>query len=119
MHLARTGRALLLAAALVAALACSAAAATSSTHGLGFTAKPVRNGIQLSWRTGFQPRTLGWYVYRGTTKLNKVPVFAAGKNAGTVTYTLLDRGPQRRGALYRLQAVGVGGRKTWVASTRR
>ena len=102
-----------------AGAATSASAAPSAGAGLNFAARPVKLGIQLSWRTGYLPKTLGWNVYRGKVKLNRALIFAAGGRAGAVTYAYVDRGPQRRSALYRLQAVSLAGRATWVAQARR
>jgi hypothetical protein len=80
-----------------------------------FTAHRSQIKVLLSWRTADEGRVLGFNVYRRsrgqTAKVNRklIPAQAFG-GAG---YGLVDR-PPTGVHLYRLQAIGLGGQRTWL-----
>ena len=79
--------------------------------------------VVLRWRTGSNHSLLGFNVYRQQrgklVKLNRalIPSVFGGTTAGH-TYSFLDR-TARRGVTYtyRLQAVSLGGTRTWLGTT--
>jgi hypothetical protein len=93
------------------------AAAVSS-----FAASTLRAGVSLTWRTGSEHHMLGFNVYRRQNgklvKLNRalIPSVFGGAASGH-GYSWLDRGVPRSGSVrYRLQAVSLSGKRSWVGS---
>ena len=90
----------------------------------GFSARTTNRGVSLSWRTGSELQTVGFNVWRYASvrgkgvKVNRalVPARNAGGEAGAA-YRLLDRGARPGVAYtYRLQALGLDGKRAWRAS---
>ena len=79
-----------------------------------FAAKRTAKGVTVSWRTAQETRLLGFNLYRGSVKLNKRLIAAKGKSAKGAAYSFLDT-KAKRGTLptYRLQVVGLDGKKSW------
>jgi hypothetical protein len=91
----------------------------------GLRARLAQEGVVLRWRTAAETDLLGFNVYRSagartTTKVNGslIPAKAAGRAAGA-SYVLADwHAVAGASNTYRLQALGVGGQRTWVGSVR-
>jgi hypothetical protein len=81
----------------------------------------TRSGIRLHWRTAVENEIIGFNVYRqqrGTLlKLNRtlIPSVFGGTATGH-SYSWLDRSAQKGAAKYRLQAVDLDGKRSWVGS---
>jgi CSLREA domain-containing protein len=79
------------------------------------------NGVLVRWRTATETQTLGFNVYRGRSgvlkRLNRalIPSTTGGTTRGQA-YSFLDRSAPRGKASYRLQAVNLGGSKSWIGS---
>jgi hypothetical protein len=87
---------------------------TSSTTAVavrGFTARRVRGGAALSWRTGTDAGLAGFEVYRSTRRIGRVP--ARLSNSAGHRYTFLDTAG-RTGDRYRLRMVDLDGRRAWA-----
>jgi hypothetical protein len=82
-----------------------------------FTARRVRSGVALSWRTGSELGLTGFNVYRGGSRLNRTLIAARGSQAG-ISYRFFNRHPGRLPARYRLQAVRLDGSRAWLGSAR-
>jgi hypothetical protein len=80
------------------------------------TASRSHAGVLVRWRTGTEADTLGFHVYRGRgPKLMRVDrrlIPAKGSVAGA-RYSFVDRRAPRAKLIYRLQAVGTDGSRTW------
>jgi hypothetical protein len=84
-----------------------------------FTAARTPRGVVLRWQTSAEVQTLGFNVYREEhgrrVRLNRVQVPAAslrGRTSGA--YSWLDRVPAgKKAARYWLQAIAIGGARTW------
>jgi hypothetical protein len=75
------------------------------------TARRVRSGVELRWRTASETGLASFELYRGGKRI------ATTRAAGAATggrYRFVDRGG-KTGARYRLRAVRLDGRRTWVA----
>ena len=84
-----------------------------------FSARRVARAVQLRWRTSTETEALGFNVYRfshgSKTKVNHRLIVA--KRSGMVrgaAYTLRDTRAGKAAATYRLQAVSLRGKRTWV-----
>jgi hypothetical protein len=81
----------------------------------------VRGGVAVVWRTAFEAGILGFNVYRQhngrLVKLNRtlIPSVFGGTASGH-RYMWLDQRPSRGRVRYRLEALGVGGSRSWVAA---
>jgi subtilisin-like proprotein convertase family protein len=81
-----------------------------------FSAKRTAKGVALGWRTGQETSLLGFNVLRSSSgrtyaKVNKYIVRAKGKARGA-TYGYLDKTAKKgRAYTYRLQSVGIDGKK--------
>lgn len=102
--------------------AWSLPAQTTAVVVASFGARRTRAGVEISWRTSSEARILGFDVWResGTSrrKLNRVlvPARHSGSAAGAA-YRLLDRTAGRaRSYTYRLQVVGLDGKRAWARS---
>jgi hypothetical protein len=78
-------------------------------------------GVVLQWRSGIETALLGFNVYRQQsrtlTKLNATLI--PGVFGGTTNghgYSWSDRRAPRGTTAYRLQAVGLNGKRTWAAA---
>ena len=85
-------------------------------------ASRTRSGIVLRWRTSSEIDTLGFNVYRRQNgelvKLNRAPIRSVfGGTATGYAYSWLDRSAPRGAASYRLQAVNLSGKRSWVGAT--
>jgi hypothetical protein len=84
-----------------------------------FTATRTPRGVLLKWRTAAEVQTLGFNVYREQhgkrVRINRVQVPAASLRGRTsAAYSLLDRVPaSTKAARYWLQAIEMGGSRTW------
>jgi hypothetical protein len=92
---------------------CSATAVVVSS----FSARHVRSGVELRWRTGSEVSVLGYDVYRGGTKLNRALIRAKGTARGAA-YSFVDRLVRGVASTYRLRAAQRDGSRTWVATKR-
>lgn len=85
-----------------------------------FRGKATRLGVDLRWRTASETRILGFNVWRfadgKSVKVNRSLVDAQDRAAGAI-YRILDRSPRTGVFMYRLQAVGWDGKRTWHART--
>ena len=89
-----------------------------------FSASRHANAVVLDWRSATERDTLGFNLFRharGTSvRLNQTLIRSAfgGTTRGyRYRYTWTDRLGRGRPAEYRLQSVGLSGRRTWLAST--
>lgn len=79
------------------------------------------NRIRIRWRTSSEAETLGFNVYRQQpgklVKLNRalIPSVFGGTTSGHA-YSWLDRNAPRGAARYRLQAVSLSGKRSWVGA---
>lgn len=86
-----------------------------------FSVRSRRPGAELRWRTGSEADTLGFNVYRQQegkpVKLNRtlIPCVFGGTATGQA-YSWLDRSAPTRAATYRLQAVSLSGKRSWVGT---
>lgn len=86
-----------------------------------FMARRTAAGVKLTWKTVVAFGTLGFNLYREQrgelVKLNPRLIPRTGSNQGHA-YSWLDRAaPRAPGtASYRLQAVSLNGRRSWVGS---
>lgn len=89
-----------------------------------FSARAVRAGVELRWRTAQENGLLGFNVFRGTrngelVKVNRtlIAAKAAGQGRGAV-YRFLDRRAAAGPSLpNRLQLVDSAGRRSWAGAT--
>ena len=96
----------------------------TSVHLSSFTARFVRRGIELRWRTAQETEVIGFDVFRARggrlVKVNRrlVAARAAGSSRGAV-YRLVDRGA-RAGVIqsYRLRATTLAGTRVWMGRVR-
>ena len=76
--------------------------------------------VRLRWRTGQETSLLGFYLYRGQTKITR-QLLAAKSRGGTGggSYSFLDK-TARQGTsyTYRLQLVGMDGKKRFARTAR-
>lgn len=90
---------------------------------ISLTAERRPGGVVLHWRTATETETLGFNVYceqRGRLiKLNRslIPSASEGSTSGH-GYSWLDRRADAQATRYRLQAVSVGGTRSWLGSAR-
>ena len=87
-----------------------------------FTAKRVgtTRTVRLRWRTAQETSLLGFYLYRGQTKVARqlIPARSRGGTSGG-SYSFTDRTAARgRAYTYRLQLVGMDGKKTFAKTAR-
>lgn len=85
-----------------------------------FSATRTSRAVLLRWQTGAEVRNLGFNVYRqvGAKRIRvNASLLGANGNATGSTYTLVDRGAARTATRYWLQTVGLGGSRSWTAST--
>jgi hypothetical protein len=91
-------------------------AAVASIHGVR-----TRSGVLLRWRTAQESAVLGFNVYRQQrgklVKLNRtlIPSVFAGTASGHA-YSWLDRNALRGAARYRLQAMSLDAKRSWIGS---
>lgn len=100
---------------------------TTTTTAVGvtrFSAEVRKRAVALHWRTGSETRILGFNVYRstaggGSRDLNRTLIAARRSGtAGGAAYSLGDRNIRRATSYtYRLQVVGLDGRRQWAGST--
>jgi hypothetical protein len=89
---------------------------------VSFSAVRTQRGILVRWRTASQTRTLGFNVYRQRdgrlVKLNRtlIPSVSGGTASGHA-YSWLDRTSPKGEARYRLQAVNLSGKRSWIGAT--
>ena len=76
----------------------------------------ARQGVVIRWRTGTEAGVAGFNVYRGTARLNRRVIPAAGSPNGHA-YSWLDR-TKLRGRTYRIQGVLTSGAKVWLGAAR-
>jgi hypothetical protein len=87
-----------------------------------FTAKRTSAGVALRWRTAAEAGAIGFNVWRYANgqkaKVNRTLVRArATARAGGASYRLLDMTARARvGYRYRLEAVGLDGKRAWRAA---
>ena len=86
-----------------------------------FTAATTRGGVAIRWRTAAEIDTLGFNVWRFAhgkgVRVNRSLVGAKTSGAGGASYRLLDRDARPGVAYtYRLQALGLDGKRAWRAS---
>jgi hypothetical protein len=84
------------------------------------TAVRTRHGVAVRWRTAQETKLLGFNVVREQKgkllKLNRTLIRSVGGTARSHAYTWLDRRAPSGRVSYRLQAVGLNGTRSWVAS---
>jgi hypothetical protein len=86
-----------------------------------FLIQRTNRGVNLRWRTASEADALGFNVYRQQNgkllKLNQelIPSVFGGTASGH-RYSWLDRSAARGPAKYRLQAVGLDGKRSWVGA---
>jgi subtilisin-like proprotein convertase family protein len=76
--------------------------------------------VRLRWRTAQETSLLGFYVYRGQTKITR-QLLAARSRGGTSggSYSFTDKTAARgRAYTYRLQLVGMDGKKRFARTAR-
>ena len=76
--------------------------------------------VLVRWRTGQETSLLGFYLYRGQTKITR-QLLAARSRGGTSggSYSFIDGTAARgRAYTYRLQLVGMDGKKTFAKTVR-
>jgi subtilisin-like proprotein convertase family protein len=88
-----------------------------------FTAARTRAGVSLNWRTAQETSLLGFNVYRVVagklTKLNRTVLAHRGRGVRGAAYSLLDsKAPTGRPVSFRLQAVGLDGKRSWQGVAR-
>lgn len=87
-----------------------------------FTATRAGGDVVLRWRTGAEVGTLGFNVFRELglrrVKLNAHLIGASGRIAGHPYRYRASAAPASERAIYRLQVVEPGGRRSWVGSAR-
>jgi subtilisin-like proprotein convertase family protein len=88
-----------------------------------FTATRTRAGVRLRWRTAQETALLGFNVYRVVkgrlARLNRTVLPHRGQGTRGASYVLLDRrAPAGRPLSFRLQAVGLDGKKSWQGVAR-
>jgi hypothetical protein len=88
-----------------------------------FGATRMAAAVGVHWRTANETEVVGYNVWRvaagRTVKLNRALVVAraSGRAAGA-SYRVVDRSARRTSAVtYRLQAVSVSGKRSWLGST--
>ena len=83
------------------------------------TSRPVPSGVSVRWTTSAETEIAGFNVYKGLAKLNKRLVSARHPgSARSATYTVIDRAVREGGTYtYRLQVVGLDGKKAWFGAT--
>jgi subtilisin-like proprotein convertase family protein len=85
-----------------------------------FDAEPSRAGTVLRWRTASESELLGFNLYRTQrgrlVKLNRTLIASVFSGTTGHSYSWLDRSAASGAARYRLQAVSLSGRKSWVGS---
>ena len=76
--------------------------------------------VRLRWRTGQETSLLGFYLYRGQTKISRQLVVArsrGGTKGGSYSFT--DKTAKKGTSYtYRLQTVGMDGKKTFARTAR-
>ena len=89
---------------------------TSAVTLVSFTAARSAADVRVRWRTGTEADTLGFHVYRsrgsGWTRVDRKLIRAHGLVAGA-RYSFLDHAAPHGKLVYRLQAVGTDGSRTW------
>jgi hypothetical protein len=93
---------------------------TTSVRLVSFAARRAPQGVAVSWRTVSEADTAGydvWRLSRGTSvKVNTALVPAKTSGIGRAAYRVLDRSARSGIAYtYRLQAVGLDGKRVWRA----
>jgi hypothetical protein len=79
-----------------------------------FKASRSARGVRVTWRTATETQAVGFNLYRAGVKVNRTLIRAHG-GLRTASYSFVDRAG-KRGATYRLQLVGPGGRRSWAGS---
>jgi hypothetical protein len=99
---------------------CFSNAPTTSVGVASVVATRTARGVAVSWRTRSEARIAGFNVYRGTVKANRalLPARHAGKARGA-SYRFLDRARSIGPSRYRIQVVGVDGRRTMLRASAR
>jgi hypothetical protein len=89
-----------------------------------FSARVVRQGIELRWQTAHEAKFVGYDVFRARSgrlvKVNRKLVAArAAGSAHGAAYRLIDRGaPAGVVHTYRLRATTLAGTRVWVGRAR-
>jgi hypothetical protein len=79
---------------------------------VSFVVRPSGKAVVLRWRTASENGLAGFNVYRGSTRLNRTLIRAAGTLVGHgYSFRAIAASPNSR---YRLQAVGTDGSRAWV-----
>jgi hypothetical protein len=96
-------------------------AGPTAVNVLAFNARSGRGTATLTWRTASEVEALGFNVWRSsrrhTVKLNPAVVRAkASGHASGASYRLVDRNLRPGTYRYRLQVVGLDGRRSWRGS---
>jgi len=91
-------------------------AGPTSVTVLTFSARRAGSTVRVTWRTGSETGIAGFNVFRNGTKLNRTLITAklSGRAEGA-TYRFVDRHAQRQ-PRYRLQVVGLTGRRSWYGA---
>jgi hypothetical protein len=80
------------------------------------TASRSAAGVQVRWRTGSEAETVGFHIYRESggkrVRADRRLIPARGSVSGA-RYSFLDKRAPRAKLIYRLQAVGTDGSRTW------
>jgi predicted extracellular nuclease len=79
-----------------------------------FTARRAGGAVLLQWRTGAEAGIAGFELYRGTARITRAPVPAAGSHFGW-RYAFRDAQPGKARS-YRLAEVRLDGTRAWIAS---
>jgi len=77
-----------------------------------------RAAVGLRWRTGTEVGVAGFHVWRHGQRLTTRLIVARGVTAGA-GYRYLDRTARPgRTYVYRLEVIGLDGRRSWFGATR-
>ena len=96
-------------------------AAPTAVSVRSFTADRTLRGVTLRWHTAHETTVVGFNVYRHQrsklVKVNRtlIPSVSRGTASGH-RYSWLDRRATRGDATYRLQAVSLSGKRSWIGT---
>jgi predicted extracellular nuclease len=80
-----------------------------------FSASRVRGAVVLRWRTASETGVAGFALYRGSTRITRSPVPAAGSHFGW-KYAFRDVNPGGAARTYRLAEIRLDGSRAWLAT---